>query len=112
MFIKLSVTCSVRKHPLSFCLTFIFRIPFSMPLSKSYNDAVENAIRPVTIRKNYLFCQKDGSFKSTAIIYSLMGCCKVAGVYFRSWIIYFLDHADDYDKNYTKDIADLLLCNL
>ncbi|MGL5980753.1 MAG: IS66 family transposase, partial [Phocaeicola sp.] len=54
------------------------------------NNGIENAVRPVAIgRKNYLFCQTDDSAESTAIIYSLMGCCKAAGVDFRSWMIYF-----------------------
>ena len=41
-----------------------------------------------------------------------MGCCKAAGVDFRTWMIYFLDHVHDYDQDYTKDIADLLPDNL
>ena len=77
------------------------------------NNGIENAIRPVAIgRKNYLFCQNDDSAESTAIIYSLMGCCKASGVDFRSWMIYFLNHVHDYDEDYTKDIADLLPDNL
>jgi transposase len=77
------------------------------------NNGIENAIRPVAVgRKNYLFCQNDDSAESTAIIYSLMGCCKASDVDFRSWMIYFLDHVHDYDKDYTKDIADLLPDNL
>jgi len=77
------------------------------------NNGIENAVRPVAVgRKNYLFCQNDDSAESTAIIYSLMGCCKASGVDFRSWMIYFLDHVHDYDQDYTKDIADLLPDNL
>ncbi len=77
------------------------------------NNGIENAVRPVAIgRKNYLFCQSDDSAESTAIIYSLMGCCKAAGVDFRTWMIYFLDHVHDYDLDYTKDIAELLPDNL
>lgn len=37
-----------------------------------------------------------------------MGCCKGANVDFRKWMIYFLDHVHDYDKDYSKDLADLL----
>ena len=73
------------------------------------NNGIENAARPVAVgRKNYLFCQNDDTAESTAIIYSFMGCCKAAGVDFRTWMIYFLDHVHDYDQDYTKDIADLL----
>ena len=77
------------------------------------NNGIENAARPVAVgRKNYLFCQNDDTAESTAIIYSLMGCCKAADVDFRKWLIYFLDHVHDYDENYDKDIADLLPDNL
>ena len=73
------------------------------------NNGIENAARPVAVgRKNYLFCQNDDTAESTAIIYSFMGCCKAAGVDFRTWMIYFLDHVHDYDEDYTMDIADLL----
>ena len=73
------------------------------------NNGIENAVRPVALgRKNYLFCQNDDTAESTAIIYSFMGCCKAAGVDFRTWMIYFLDHVHDYDEDYTMDIADLL----
>lgn len=37
-----------------------------------------------------------------------MGCCRAANVDFRTWMIYFLDHVYEYDKDYTKDIAELL----
>lgn len=77
------------------------------------NNGIENTVRPVAVgRKNYLFCQNDDSAESTAIIYSLMGCCKASGVDFRGWMIYFLEHVHDYDQDYTKDIADLLPDNL
>lgn len=77
------------------------------------NNGIENAARPVAVgRKNYLFCQNDDTAESTAIIYSLMGCCKAAEVDFSKWLIYFLDHVHDYDENYDKDIADLLPDNL
>ena len=73
------------------------------------NNGIENAARPVAIgRKNFLFCQNDDTAESTAIIYSLMGCCKSSDVDFRTWMIYFLDHVHDYDTDYSKDIADLL----
>lgn len=77
------------------------------------NNGIENAARPVAVgRKNYLFCQNDDTAESTAIIYSFMGCCKAAGVDFRTWMIYFLDHVHDYDEDYTRDIANLLPDNL
>ena len=67
------------------------------------NNGIENAARPVAVgRKNYLFCQNDDTAESTAIIYSLMGCCKAAEVDFRKWLIYFLDHVMITMKTTTK----------
>ena len=99
---------------LRFIRTFVSdRIGQLRLLSKLLDSEIENAARPVAVgRKNYLFCQNDDTAESTAIIYSFMGCCKAAGVDFRTWMIYFLDHFHDYDQDYTKDIAGLLLDNL
>lgn len=73
------------------------------------NNGIENIVRPIAIgRKNFLFCQNDDTAESTAIMYSFMGCCKAAGVDFRTWMIYFLDHVHDYDDDYSKEIAELL----
>ena len=83
-------------------------LPIDYQLINPYLNDIAVAIG----RKNYLFCQNDGSAESTAIIYSLMGCCKSAGVDFRSWMIYLLDHVHDYDEDYSRDIAELLPDNL
>jgi len=73
------------------------------------NNLAENSIRPIALgRKNYLFCGNDGAAEDAAVIYSFMGCCKAAGVDFRTWLIYFLDHVHDYDNDYSKDLAELL----
>src|SRR5258708_1420400 len=45
------------------------------------NNPVENSIRPVAIgRKNYLFCGSHEAAKRSAILYSLMGTCKLNNI--------------------------------
>jgi hypothetical protein len=45
------------------------------------NNLVENAIRPVALgRKNYLFAGSHQGAQRPAIIYSLLGSCKLQGI--------------------------------
>lgn len=41
-------------------------------------------------------------------MYTMMGCCKLAGVNVEAWLTYFLDHVHEYDNDYSLDIADFL----
>jgi transposase/prefoldin subunit 5 len=51
------------------------------------NNLVENAIRPLAIgRKNYLFCGNADAATRAAMIYSLIGSCKAAGVNPSEWL--------------------------
>ena len=51
------------------------------------NNLIENAIRPLALgRKNYLFCGNDASAYRAAIVYSLIGTCKAAGIDPRVWM--------------------------
>ena len=73
----------------------------------------ENKVRPVACgRKNYLFCGNHDAAEDAAVLYALFGCCKSAGVDFRTWLIYFLEHIHDYDNDYSTDLAELLPDNL
>jgi transposase len=73
------------------------------------NNMAENSIRPLALgRKNYLFCGNHDAAEDAAVIYSLLGCCKAAGVNFREWMVYTLSHIHDYDNDYSKDLAELL----
>jgi len=73
------------------------------------NNLAENAIRPVALgRKNYLFCGNHSAAEDAALIYSLLGCCKAKNVNFHDWLIYVLDNIHSYDKDYSKDLAELL----
>jgi len=69
----------------------------------------ENAIRPIAVgRKAWLFCGNDEAAEDAAIMYSMFGCCKAHGVNFREWLIFFLKHVHDFDRDYSKDLAELL----
>jgi transposase len=44
------------------------------------NNSIENSIRPLAVgRKNYLFCGSAEAAQRTAMVYSLLGCCKMQG---------------------------------
>lgn len=76
-------------------------------------NLVENGQRPVALtRKNYLFCKNHDAAEDAAVMYTMMGCCKLAGVNVEEWLTYFLDHVHEYDDDYGKDIADFLPANL
>jgi hypothetical protein len=76
---------------------------------KMDNNLAENAIRPISLgRKNWLFCGNYGSAENAAIMYSMLGCCKAAGVNFRDWLVFFLNNIHQYDDDYSKDLAELL----
>jgi len=73
------------------------------------NNLGENAIRPIALgRKNWLFCGNHGTAENTAIMYSMLGCCKAHNVNFRDWLVFFLNNIHNYDDDYSKDLAGLL----
>jgi len=51
------------------------------------NNGAENGIRPLALgRKNYLFCGNHEAARHTAIIYSLLGTCKLNHVNPTEWL--------------------------
>lgn len=72
------------------------------------NNHIENAIRPLALgRKNWLFCGNDAAAYRAAIVYSLIGCCKNAGVNPREWMQDVLQKLPYYKRD-NKDVAELL----
>ncbi len=60
------------------------------------NNLAENAVRPLAVgRKNYLFCRNHDSARRTAIIYSLLGTCKLWGVNPTEWLTDVLNRIQD-----------------
>jgi transposase len=74
------------------------------------NNAAENAIRPIALaRKNFLFCGDDQAAEYTAIISSLLGCCKAADVNPREWLIDTFNRLPYYTQPKSgKDLKDLI----
>jgi hypothetical protein len=51
------------------------------------NNGAENGVRPLALgRKNYLFCGNHEAARRTAIIYSLLGTCKINNVNPVEWL--------------------------
>lgn len=72
------------------------------------NNLIENAIRPLALgRKNYLFCGNDASAYRAAIVYTLIGTCRVAGVDPRTWLEDVLSKLPYWQRD-GKDLAELL----
>ena len=73
------------------------------------SNLVENGPRPVAVgRKNYLFCVNDSAAEDAAVLYTMMGCCKAAGINVYDWLVYFLEHVHEYDNDYGRDLVELL----
>lgn len=70
------------------------------------NNLIENQIRPVAVgRKNYLFCGSHESAQRAAIIYSLLGTCKLNNVNPQDWL---LDVMQKLPARKANNIDDLL----
>ncbi len=77
------------------------------------NNDIENSVRPLAVgRKGYLFCGNHDAAEDAAVIYTFMGCCKLAGVDVRKWMDYFLKHIHDYDTDYSRNLSELFPHNL
>lgn len=77
------------------------------------NNPIERCVKDMVIgRKNYLFCGNHDAAEDAAVIYTFMGCCKLADVDVRKWLSYFLNHIHDYDTDYSRDLSELFPHNL
>ncbi|WP_217607382.1 IS66 family transposase [Chitinophaga sp. GbtcB8] len=69
------------------------------------NNLAENSIRPVAIgRKNSLFCGSHEAAKRSAMLYSLMGTCKMHGVNPYTWLKEILIRIPQHPINKIKDL--------
>ena len=77
------------------------------------NNPIERCVKDMVIgRKNYLFCGNYDAAEDAAVIYTFIGCCKLADVDVRKWLSYFLNHIHDYDTDYSRDLSELFPHNL
>jgi transposase len=76
---------------------------------KMDNNLAENAIRPLALgRKNYMFCGNHDAAENAAVMYSLLGCCKLHDVNPREWLTDVFTKIARYNSDYSLDLADLL----
>jgi transposase len=69
------------------------------------NNPIENSIRPIALgRKNFLFCGSEESAQKTAMIYSLLACCKVNSVDPYKWLKDVLTRISAHPVNRIKDL--------
>ena len=60
------------------------------------NNGAENGVRPLALgRKNYMFCGNHEAAKRTAIIYSLLGTCKINNINPTEWLTDVLNRIPD-----------------
>jgi hypothetical protein len=61
------------------------------------NNLAENAVGGMALgRKNYLFCLNRQAAERTAMIYSLLGTCKIYGVNPSIWLTGVLNRIQDH----------------
>ena len=69
------------------------------------NNPVENSIRPVAVgRKNYLFCGSHEAAQRSAMLYTLLGTCKMHQVEPYQWLKSVLDIIADHPINKISDL--------
>ena len=77
-------------------------------LSRLSCTLIENAIRPLALgRKNYLSCGNEASAYRAAIVFSLIGTCRAAGVDPRTWMEDVFSKLPYWQRD-GKDLAGLL----
>lgn len=69
------------------------------------NNLVENSIRPIAIgRKNYLIAGSHDAARRAAMIYSLLGTCKLKGVEPFAWLKNVFDILPDWKANRLEEL--------
>jgi len=64
------------------------------------NNLIENSIRPVALgRKNYLFAGSHEAAQQAAVIYSILGTCKIQGIEPFNYLTKILSVIPDYPAN-------------
>lgn len=69
------------------------------------NNRIENSIRPVALgRKNYLFAGSHEAAQRAAMIYSLLGTCKMNGINPWQWLDHVLTVIPDWKANRLEEL--------
>jgi hypothetical protein len=69
------------------------------------NNLVENSIRPVALgRKNYLFAGSHAGAERAAIVYSLLGSCKLQGINPYDYLLDVLQRLPEHPVNRLSEL--------
>jgi len=81
-------------------------------LLKTLDYLAESIMRGMALNKKInLFCDNHCLAEDATVTCYLLGCCKVAEVNFREWIIYFLSFIHDCEEDYSTNLAELFPLN-
>ena len=70
-----------------------------------YNNIAEIDLRGVAIgRKNSLFTGSDSGGEHAAVLYSLIGTCRLNNVELEKWLRYGIEHIQDWSANLVRDL--------
>ncbi len=71
------------------------------------NNIAENALRGVAVgRKNWMFAGSDSGGEHAAVLYSLIGTCRLNNVEPEKWLRYVIEHIQDWPgKPGTRSVA-------
>lgn len=69
------------------------------------NNRCENALREVALgRRNYMFFGSDGGGDSAAVMYSLIGSCKLNGIEPEAWLRHVISVINTWPANRVKEL--------
>lgn len=69
------------------------------------NNIAENALRGVAVGwKNWLFVGSDSGGERAAVLYSLIGTCRLNNVEPEKWPRYVIEHIQDWPANRVRDL--------
>ncbi len=69
------------------------------------NNQCENAFRVVALgRRNYMFFGSDGGGESAAVMYSLIGSCKLKGIEPETWLRHVISIINTWPSNRVKEL--------
>ncbi len=69
------------------------------------NNIAENALRGVAAgRKNCMFAGSDSGGEHAAVLYSLIGTCRLNNVEPEKWLRYVIEHIQDWSANRVRDL--------
>ncbi|TQO04857.1 UNVERIFIED_ORG: transposase IS166 family protein [Citrobacter freundii] len=69
------------------------------------NNIAENALRGVAVgRKNWMFAGSDSGGEHAAVLYSLIGTCRLNNVEPEKWLRYVIENIQDWPANRVRDL--------